>query len=271
MDMAGPGQVWIADRHFCTQAIMQGFSRTGAAFIVREHTHHPRLAEQSRWGGWADIETGQVREQNIKVPVSDGMPNEWLNWRRIEIELSQPTESGEHLIRLWSNLPTNIEATTIARLYRKRRRIEGMFQRLESVLHSEIGSLGHPKAALLGFTVAVLAYNVLSLLQRCVEQAHRAQSPTLEVSTYHLAQHVKSGYEGMLIALPSEHWPRWADDDPQGLAQRLLTLARRIPPRQVATSKRSPKIDTPKGYVAGSIARSHISTARLLKAPAGRP
>jgi len=34
------------------------------------------------------------------------------------------------------------------------------------------------------------------------------ESPMLEVSTYHLAQHVKSGYEGMLIALPSAYWPR---------------------------------------------------------------
>ena len=52
-----------------------------------------------------------------------------------------------------------------------------MFQRLESVLNSELRSLGHPRAALLGFAVAVLAYNVLSLLQRCVEQAHQDQKP----------------------------------------------------------------------------------------------
>jgi IS4 transposase len=42
-------------------------------------------------------------------------------------------------------------------LYRRRWRIEGMFQRLESVLHSEIASLGHPRAALLGFAVSLLA------------------------------------------------------------------------------------------------------------------
>jgi len=63
---------------------------------------------------------------------------------------------------------------------------------------------------LLGFTVSVLAYNVLSLLQRSVEHAHQEQSPMLEVSTFHLAQQVKSGYEGLLIALPAENRPRWA-------------------------------------------------------------
>ncbi len=43
-----------------------------------------------------------------------------------------------------------------------------MFQRLESVLNSEIRNLDHPRAALLGFAVTVVAYNVLALLQRCV-------------------------------------------------------------------------------------------------------
>jgi hypothetical protein len=176
------------------------------------------------------------------------------------------------VIRLWSNLPASIEAQTIAALYRKRWRIEGMFQRLESVLHSEIKSLGHPRAALLGFTVAVLAYNVLALVQRAVEQAHREEHPQLEVSSYHLAEHVKSGYEGMLIALPSEYWPSIQGSSPRELAQRLLRLARRISPRQVATSKRKPKIDKPKGYVDGAIARAHVSTARVLvEARAQRP
>ena len=54
--------------------------------------------------------------------------------------------------------------------YRRRWCVEGMFQRLEAALQSEIRSLGHPRAALLGFAVAVLAYNVLAVLQRCIEQ-----------------------------------------------------------------------------------------------------
>ena len=98
------------------------------------------------------------------------------------------------------------------------------------------------------------------------------EHPQLEVSTYHLAQYVKSGYEGMLIAVPAEHWPSAAGQTVQSLAERLLRLARRILPRQVATSKRGPKIDKPKGYVHASIARSHDPTARVLKqARTGRP
>ena len=75
-------------------------------------------------------------------------------------------------------------------------------------------------------------------------------------------------YGPMLRMLPPEHWPR-ADDDPRQLVERLLLLARRMSPKQLATSKRKPKSAQAKGYVDGSIARSHVSTARVLKQAAG--
>ncbi|MHA6892733.1 transposase, partial [Ralstonia pseudosolanacearum] len=153
LDSAQAGQLWIADRHFCTHTIMQGWSRAGAEFIVREHARHPRLSRHGCWSGYERIDTGRVREQAIEVRVvhDDACQARPPSWRRIEIELDTPTEAGETVIGLWSNLPAQVDAATIAALYRKRWRIESMFQRLESVLHSEIKSLGHPRAALLGF------------------------------------------------------------------------------------------------------------------------
>ena len=59
-----------------------------------------------------------------------------------------------------------------------------MLERLEAALSREIKTLGHPRAALPGFAVMVLAYNVLAQL---TEQAHRAKHPQLEVSACHLA------------------------------------------------------------------------------------
>ena len=258
LDGAQPGELWIADRHYCTGTVLRGLADAGACFIVREHANHPRLAERGEWRAGGRVETGLVREQAITMDYYQA----W--WRRIELALDQPTGDGETTIRLWSNLPEAITAERIAELYRTRWRIEGMFGRLESVLHSEVSSLGHPRAALLGFAAAVLAYNVLALLQRAVEQAHQQQEPPAEVSTYHLAVQVRGSYEGLLIAVPPECWPPWQGVDPAGLAQRLLRLARNIDPRQVATSKRKPKPKTPKGYVNGKTARKHVATARLL-------
>jgi hypothetical protein len=39
-----------------------------------------------------------------------------------------------------------------------------MSQELEGPLHSEINILGYPKAALFGFCVALVAYNVLAVV-----------------------------------------------------------------------------------------------------------
>ena len=258
LERAQPGQLWMADRNFCTRDIMQGWHKAGAGFIVREHGKHPRLIEQGPRAACARVETGTLREQAICIEEGQ------KPWRRIELQLDEPTEDGDTVIRLWSNLPQEVSAQQIARLYRKRWRIEGMFQRLESVLHSEIRSLGHPRAALLGFAVAILAYNVLHRLKHSVEQAHREELPQLDVSTYYIAVDLRAEYEGMLIVLPAEAWALRSDADPRSIADRLLELARRLDPRRLATHKRGPKVKKPKGYVDAAVARSHVSTARVL-------
>ncbi len=84
---AQPGQLWIADRHFCTHAIVQGFSQAGASFIVREHARHPRLMQQGVWGEHSRIDTGQLREQAIPVQAVPDAQAAPPAWRRIEIEL----------------------------------------------------------------------------------------------------------------------------------------------------------------------------------------
>ncbi len=267
IECAGAGELWLADRNFCTGTILQGWHQAQACFIVREHGRNsPALASSGTWVDGARIETGQVREQRIDLKAG-------FVWRRIELTLDKPTEAGDTVILLWSNLPAAVGAHEIARLYRKRWRIEGMFQRLESVLHSEIRTLGHPRAALLGFTVAVLAYNVLATLKRSVEAAHAGADETgaapPDVSTYYLAVQIRSQYEGMLIALPPNEWSHWSDATPEVIAGKLLELARCVDPIQVRTRTRGPKTRKTAPYVEGAVARAHHSTARLLKRAKG--
>src|SRR3954451_4073615 len=172
----------VADLDALNSLLLTGWDTAGECFIVREHTHHPRLASRGNWRGCGRTDTGTVREQEIAL---EGFARPW---RCIELMLDAPTEDGDMTIRLWTNLPAHLSAAQVAELYRRRWRIEGMFQRLESVRHSEIGSLGQPRAALLGFAVALLAYNVLALIGRCVEQAHhQPPQPPPEVSLFHLA------------------------------------------------------------------------------------
>ena len=254
---ARPDQVWIADRLYCTLPVMEACDRVKTSFVIREPSKHPRLIQESEWQESVAVATGAVREQIIEVKGGH-------RWRRIELTLHSSTDSGDRSLMFWSNLPESVSAQQIAELYRRRWSIEGMFQRLEAILESEIETLGNPKAALLGFTTAVLAYNVLAVLKRSVEQAHReTQAPGWEASIYHLAVQVRSGYEGMQIALPSEHLPVIAE---KNLAQWLLELARNILPKQVAKSPRGPKVPKPRAWVQGTTANAHVSTDRVIKA-----
>ena len=117
--------------------------------------------------------------------------------------------------------------------------------------------------------MAILAYNVLAVLKRSVEIAHaqtdEANTVAPDVSTYYLALHIRSQYEGMLIALPPQHWSHWSDAAPVVMAGKLLELASRVDPFQVRTRRRGPKTRNPTPFVEASTARSHHSTARLLK------
>lgn len=125
LECAGPGEPWLADRNFYTSTILLGWHQAQASFIVREHGRNGRALASS--GPWVDaerIETGQVREQ--RIDLKSGLQG----WRRIELQLDQPTDAGDTVIRLWSNLPAAVGAHEIARLYRKRWRIEGMFDSL---------------------------------------------------------------------------------------------------------------------------------------------
>lgn len=258
LEKATAGQLWMADRLYCTLPVMEACEDTGASFIIRQQSHHPRLIQEGDWQEPITVRSGTVREQTIELKGG-------RRWRRVELSLQTPTESGDTTLLFWSNLPDAISAEQIADLYRRRWSIEGMFQRLESVLESEIESLGNPRAALLGFASAVLAYNVLSVLKRSVEHAHRETQPEgWEASTYHLAIQVRSGFEGMQIALPTEYLPITRPSE--RLAQRLLALARNIQPKQVEKSKRGPKVPKSKEWLAGKAANAHVSTDRVLKA-----
>lgn len=65
------------------------------------------------------------------VAGEDAHQNERGPWGECtDIELSSPTASGDTHIALWRHRPQDIGAATIERRYRKRWRIEAMFQRL---------------------------------------------------------------------------------------------------------------------------------------------
>jgi IS4 transposase len=264
LERAQPGELWIADRNFSTRAILGGWHRQGSAFIVREHGRTPNPTVCSELRPCGRIDTGVVSEQLVSISTEQG---EVLLLRRIELQLDKPTDDGDTVIRLLTNLPeSTFSAEYIASLYRRRWRIENMFQRLEAALNSEITALGHPRAALLAFGVAVLAYNVLALIERAIEVRHQLeQNGEIELSAFYLALEIKAAYEGMMIALPNSDWQRYDDLDASELAGLLLQIAEHADPLRLRKHKRGPKMPKKPGYVTGAEARRHVATAQVLK------
>jgi len=160
----------MADRNFSTTRILFGLSDRQAAFIIREHARTPSPSAVDKMKKVGRVQTGVVFQQAVQVEDDSGRT---LTLRRIELHLDKPTEEGDTLIRLLTNAPEEKSSTEqVAGLYRKRWSIEGMFQSLESALTSKVRTLGQPRAALFAFGTAVVAYNILAVIQAAVEAAH---------------------------------------------------------------------------------------------------
>ena len=258
------GELWLADRNFSTRPILLALHEKKAGFVIREHAVSPHPTEVGPLRKVGRAGTGVVFEQAVRIEDKTGRP---LELRRIELRLDEPAEDGETLIRLLTNVPAErMSALDVAELYRRRWTIEAMFGELEAVLQSEVKSLGHPRAALLAFGVAVMAYNVLSVLQAAIEACHNPLGTGFEISTYYLASEVKSNYGGMVIAVPQKAWEEYDLQSDQELSDTLLRLAEQVNPKTLRKHKRAPtKKKAKKGYVPGEVARRHIATARVLK------
>lgn len=281
---AAPGEVWLADRHYATRALLHALHARGAAVLVREPTAQPRPTPAGPREAAGRSATGRVYEQPVDCPAPAGSAAPALRLRRIEVELDAPLESGETVLRLLTTLPAAVDAPTVAALYRRRWSVEGLCQRLEAVLHSEVRTLGHPRAALWAFGVAVVAYNGLAVVQTVLEgQAARAAvpavapstpgardtaspSPPVPVSLYHVAHTVREHYRGMLLAVPAAAWAAYDGLTPEALAAQVRGIATHV--RLEAFRKHPRKAGGPrarKAYVARADLQ-HVSTARLLVA-----
>jgi len=101
----------------------------GAAGVLRDEAHKglPWQAE-NEFRHVGKVEGGEVWEQTVRLENEDGSI---LVARRIKIALEQATRDGEEELFILTNLPcAEIDALTVARLYRKRWTIETMFQEL---------------------------------------------------------------------------------------------------------------------------------------------
>src|SRR5262249_13487388 len=138
------GEVWVADRNFCTLGFLCGVMARGGYFVLRQHgnVQGEVLKERQSKGR---CETGWVYEQRLRLRTEQGQV---LEVRRITVILDQPTRDGDTEIHLLTNLPAKqVAAVKVAEVYRKRWTIEGLFFEVAQTLSCEIDTLCYPKAA----------------------------------------------------------------------------------------------------------------------------
>jgi IS4 transposase len=258
------GDLWIADRNFCTREFLCDLDARGASFVIREHQGLPfEIVSPLRLLG--RVETGNLAEQRVHVVDAQGGVHVF---RRLRIKLDHATRDGATLLYILTNLPARrVSAKRVARLYRKRWTLETAFQHLEAYFHSEINTLGYPKAALFGFCLALVAYNVLAVVLAALRGVHGHERVDDEVSLYYLANDVSTTYHGMMIAIPEGEWDVFARMSAPAMAATLLELAQRVNLRALRKSPRGPKKPRPKRE--GGSNPGHVSTAKLLMARHG--
>src|SRR5271166_1257269 len=252
--------LWIEDRNFCTLGFLFGIAERQACFVVRQHQNLPwePVSELEYAGVSDDVE---VWEQ--KVRLDNPATGETLIVRRLELRLPTPTRDGDRVIHVLTNLPARVaSASIVASLYRKRWKIETLFQVLESTLESEQTRLGYPKAGLFAFCVSLVAYNVLAVVRAALRAVHGREVVEERVSTYYLTDEIKGVYRGMMIAIPAAEWEKFRDLTIAQLAVTLKELASKAHLSAYQRHPRGPKKPRPERIHCQD--KPHVSTARLL-------
>jgi len=252
--------LWIQDRNFCPCAFLCTIDNRDAGFITRQHEGLPfEVVTTLRPVG--RIETGQVAEQRVQVWDTQGQAH---LFRRIRVKLDQATRDGDRVLYILTNLPLRkASAKRVARLYRKRWTLETAFQHLEAYFHSEINTFGYPKAALFGFCLALVAYNMLAVVMAALRSVHGEETIDHDLSLYYVANEIAQTYHGMMIAIPEDAWRVFSRMRPAEIVATLKMLARKVRLKAYRKSPRGPKKPRPKR--GGTPKAPHVSTAKLLR------
>ena len=251
------GDCWVADRNFCTQAILFGLLSREAAFVIRQHANLPgELVGVRRARG--RCATGTLFEQRFRLCFE----GEVRTVRRVTLVLDAPTRDGEHEVHLLTALPPTVDAATVAAIYLSRWTIESAFADLARWLQSEIAPLGYPRAALLGFCVGIMAYNAISTLLGALRATHGEDVLRDQVSGYYLAQFGRDAVGAIDDLIEPQDWVPWQTLSMPAAAVLLKAIAARIDLRLIRKHKRGPKKPVPKRTRFKN--EPHVSTKKLL-------
>ncbi len=268
--LVGAGQVWLADRNFCTEGFLGELEDRGAYSLIREHeqlrlTPLEAMCAPVRPEGADSV----VSEQWVQLKARpDG--REGVKLRRIRVELDTPTRHGERELYLLSTVPESVaDAPTLARLYRQRWTIERAFLHLTVQLRCEVNTLSYPPAALFALACAMVVFNVLGVVKAALRAAHGAEVQA-RLSSHAMSNHMRSAFQSLDEIIEPEDWQVFNEVSTAVMAQWLLEQAALVPLGRYAKAparKTAPK-PTPKRL--HDPKKPHVSLAKLLAAQAAK-
>jgi len=255
-----PGDIWIADRNFCVRGFLEGIKAREGHFVFRLHKglSVTSLGSERRVGS---TETGTVYEQWVEMGATEGAKAS--RCRLIRIHLKHPTRDGDKDLFILTDLSkSSAHAKLVGQMYQRRWTIETMFQQLEAHLHSEVNSLGYPKAALFAFCIALVAYNALAVVKAALRRVHGENTIAETLSGYYVALELTGNYQGMMIALPPRSWSRFRNASHREFLDLLISIASGVDLTCYRKRSRGPKKPRPNRTKHAD--KPHVSTARLL-------
>ena len=262
--LVGAGQVWVADRNFCTEPFLSELADRGAYSLIREHgnlrfTPLEAMREPVRLEGAG----GVVSEQRVQLKArADG--REGVQLRRIKVALDVPTRHGETELYLLSSVPEHLaDAPTLARLYRQRWTIERAFLHLTVQLRCEVDTLSYPPAALFALACAMVVFNVLGVVKAALRAAHGAQIQA-QLSSHAMATHMRSMAQSLDDIVEPEDWQVFNALSTSVMAQWLLEQAARVPLKRYAKAPARKTPSKPAAKRTHDPRKPHVSLAKLL-------
>jgi hypothetical protein len=258
------GEVWVADRNFCTEAFLGALVERGAYPLVREHGQiRVEPLEAMRLIRPASADEPAIREQWVQLKDQpDGSAG--LKLRRIKIELAEPTRHGETEVYLLSSVPVEVaDAPALAALYRQRWSIERAFLHLTVQLRCEIDTLSYPPAALFGLACAMVAFNVLAVLKAALRAAHGAEVEHT-LSSHAMTTHLRAMAESLEVIVDDPDWVVFRHASLAQMGAWLLQQARLVSLKRYA--KAAPRKKPPKPPVkrVHDPRKPHVALSRLL-------
>ena len=252
------GEVWVADRNFCTLRFLWEVMARGGYFVLRQHGNVQGELLGQRTAA-RRCETGWVHEQRLRLQNED---DEVRTVRRVTLVLDQPTREGDTVIHVLTNLPKKVSAVKVAEVYRKRWTIEGLFFEVAQTLSCEIDTLCYPKAALFGFCLGLLASNAVALLKAALRAEHGQEAVRHKLSAYYLVLGIRQTYAGMMVAIPPARWLVFQDFSDAQLARVLRQIASHVSLHRYRKTPRGPKKPPPqrRRYKNGE----HIATSKVI-------